>query len=232
MQNTRSTKPKHASVASTTVGINATPSPSAEPVVMLRTNSIYATCKPISGKIFSDLPGRFPIQSTRGMSYLLVVYDYDSNAILCKPMKAKTGPAIVATYKTILLLLQSRGLKPQLQRLDNETSAELLQFMTAENIDFQLAPPNMHRRNAAKCAIRTFKNHFITILCGTDPKFPIQIWDCLLDQAQITLNLLYASHINPRLSAHTQLHGALDFNQTPLGPLGTKIIAHNTPGKR
>ena len=109
------------------------------------------------------------------MNYLLVVYDYGSDAILCEPMKAKTGPAIVATYKTILRLLQSRGLKPQLQRLDNKASAKLRQFMTAEDIDFQLAPPNMHRRNDAERAIRKFKKHFIKILSGTKPKFPIQL---------------------------------------------------------
>ena len=104
--------------------------------------------------------------------------------------------------------------------------------MTTEEIDFQLAPPNMHRRNAAEHAIRTCKNHFIAILSGTDLNFPIQLWEQLLDQVQITLNLLRALRINPRLSVHAQLRGAFDFNRTPIGPLGTNIIDHNTPGKR
>ena len=60
----------------------------------------------------------------------------------------------------------------------------------------------------------------------------MQIWDSILDQVQITLNLLRASRINPRISAHAQLHGAFDFNRNPLGPLGTRIIVYNTPGKR
>ena len=104
--------------------------------------------------------------------------------------------------------------------------------MTSDSIDFQLALPNIHRRNAAKRAIRTFKNHFIVILCCTDPTFPMQLWDCILEQVQVTLNFLCASRINPRLSAHAQLHGGFDFNRTPIGPLGTIITAQNTPGKR
>ena len=105
-------------------------------------------------------------------------------------------------------------------------------FMTSNSIDFQLAPPNIHRGNAAERAIRKFKNHFIAVLCGTNPQFLIQLWNRILDQVEITLNLLHASRINPHLSDHAQLHGAFDFDRTPLGPLGTRIIAHNTPGKR
>ena len=70
-------------------------------------------------------------------------------------MTDKTGPTIVTYYMTILRLLQSRGLKPKLQRLNNEASDLLQEFMTAEEINFQLAPPNTHHRNAAERAIRT-----------------------------------------------------------------------------
>ena len=146
-------------------------------------------------------------------------------------MKDKTGPAVVTAYRVILRLLQSQGLKPNIQRLDNEASALLRELITTKDINFQLEPPNIHRRNVAERAIRTCKNHFIAILSGTDPNFPIQLWDQLLDQVQITLNLLRALIINPRLSDHAQLHDAFNFNRTTLGPLGTKIIAHNAPGK-
>jgi hypothetical protein len=36
----------------------------------------------ITGQIFSDQTGRFPITSSRGNKYIMVVYDYKSNAIL------------------------------------------------------------------------------------------------------------------------------------------------------
>ena len=59
------------------------------------------------------------------MNYILVVYNYDINAIICEPMNNKKGLTIVAAYKIILTLLNTRGLKPSLQWLDNEASAML-----------------------------------------------------------------------------------------------------------
>ena len=87
------------------------------------------------------------------MNYMLVVYYYESNAILCEPMKNRTGPTIVAAYKIILTLLKTRGLKPSLQRLENEASGMLRKFMTFDPIYLKLASPNIRRHNAAESAI-------------------------------------------------------------------------------
>jgi hypothetical protein len=65
-----------------------------------------------------------------------------------------------------------------------------------------------------------------------DPTFPLKLWDKLLPQAAITLNLLLKSHINPRMSAYAQLNGHLDFNRTPLAPPGTRVIAYEKPDQR
>jgi hypothetical protein len=46
----------------------------------------------------------------------------------------------------------------------------------AKEIDYQLAPPHVYRRNAAKRAIRTFKNHFVAGLCSTDKHFALHLW--------------------------------------------------------
>ena len=120
-------------------------------------------------------------------------------------------------------MLTQRGLKPQLHWLDNEASKALKTFITKEQTQYQ---PHIHRRNAAERAIRTFKNHFISGLCSVDKNFPLHLWCRLLDQAELTLNMLRTSRINPNLSAHEQLHGIHDFNATPLAPPGTKCIAH------
>jgi hypothetical protein len=193
---------------------------------------VFADCATDTGKIFTDLTGRFVQPSISGHSDMLVVYDYDSNFIHVEPMSSKSGPEILAAYKRAHALLTSRGLRPRLQRLDNEASLALQQFMHSEEVDFQLAPPHVHRRNAAERAIRTFKNHLIAGLCSTDPNFPLNLWDRLLPQALITLNLLRRSRINPRLSAYAQVHGAFDFNRTPLAPPGTRVLIHEKPSVR
>lgn len=84
----------------------------------------------------------------------------------------------------------------------------------------------MHRRNAAERAISTFKDHFIAGLASTDKLFPIHLWDRLIPQSILTLNLMRQSRLNPRLSAEAQLNGAFDFNKTPLAPPGTRVIVH------
>ena len=76
------------------------------------------------------------------------------------------------------------------------------------------------------------KNHFIAMLSGTDPDFPTNCWDLLIPKANISLNLLRASRIQPKLSAYALIHGAFDYNRTPLGPPGCKIAIHDRAGER
>ncbi len=125
-----------------------------------------------------------------------------------------------------------RGLKPILQTMDNEASKALKQYLREADVEFQLAPPHIHRVNAAERAIRTFKNHFIAGLASTDKLFPLHLWDHLIPQAILTLNLLRPSRLNPRLSAWAQMEGAFDYNKTPVAPPGTKIVAHEKPNQR
>ena len=124
------------------------------------------------------------------------------------------------------------GLRPRLHTLDNEASTSLKEFLTAEHVEYQLVPPHIHRRNSAERAIQTFKNHFIAGLASTDPNFPLSNWRRLLPQAELTLNLLRPSRLNPKLSAYAQLEGAFDFNRTPLAPPGTRVIVHEKPNQR
>jgi hypothetical protein len=60
----------------------------------------------------------------------------------------------------------------------------------------------------------------------------MHLWDRILPQAVITLNMLRTSRINPKLSAATHLFGQYDFNRAPMAPPGTIIVAHETPGRR
>ena len=78
----------------------------------------------------------------------------------------------------------------------------------------------------------TFKAHFLAGLASCDPAFPIGEWDRLLDQTELTLNLLRTSRSNPRLSAHAFLNGIHDFNCEPLAPPGTKVVVHQKPQLR
>ena len=60
----------------------------------------------------------------------------------------------------------------------------------------------------------------------------MQSWCRLLPQAEMTLNMLRPSRLNPRLSTYAQLSGDFDYNKTPLVPLGTNVLVYETPTSR
>ena len=97
---------------------------------------------------------------------------------------------------------------------------------------YQLVPPHDHRCNMAEKAIQTFKARFISILCGADKDFPLHLWDCLLPQAEHTLNMLRQAKGTPTVSAFAYLWGQHNYNANPFAPLGCKVEAHITPGTR
>ena len=72
-----------------------------------------------------------------------------------------------------------------------------------------------------------FKAHFFSILAGLDTNFPNYIWDKLLPQMELTLNLLRQATIAPAISAWEYFHGPYNFDTTPLGPIGCPVIIHN-----
>ena len=111
------------------------------------------------------------------------MYHYDSNAILVEPLKTRSGPTIYHAHKKMFDRLRRSGCALKLHRMDNEAPRDLKRYLQDNDIEYQLVPPHIHRRNSAERAIRTFKNHFIAGLCTTDPNFPMHLWDHLLPQA-------------------------------------------------
>ena len=227
----QSTKYKHTVESSETPDTDFFPSRQS---TVMRTNDCCAIVVPFqeTTKAYMDSTGRFPHKSTRGNEYVMVVYDYDSNAILVEALKNRTAGEMTRSWTTIQNRLSLNGTAPNLYILDNEISGEFKKALKKYKVDFQLVPPHIHRANAAERAIRTFKNHFIAGLCSVHPAFPMCEWDRLLFQAELTLNLLRSARSNPNLSAYAFLFGQFDFNKTPLAPPGSKLQVHLKPSTR
>jgi hypothetical protein len=139
-KNTQSTKRTPTTCATTTTA-NTTESKHKQ------THNTYADLLDINsptGQIHTDQTGRFPVQSSWGNKYVIILYDYNSNAILAEAMSLCTAHEMVRAYEKLHTYLVTRGLQPQLQRLDNEASQKLKDFMQSKNIDYQLAPPHFH----------------------------------------------------------------------------------------
>ena len=180
--------------------------------------------------MYSDLTGRFPHQSAQGFNYILIMYDYDGNIILVKSISNREAKTITTAWESNhkKILKVAAALKHHI--LDNEFSEEFKRSLEKYDVIYEKIPPNIHRHNSAERAVRTFKNQFLAGLASIDPSFPITQWDQLLEQAEITLNLLHVARVNPKLSAYAYLCGSFNFNKTPLARLGTKVAVHIKPG--
>ena len=197
-----------------------------------KTHDFFHKIVDLKNTIYTDQTGKFRVRSISGANYIMITYSYDTNAILVRPLRNRTGRDLCNATTNIHEYLTTRGYKPNHQMLDNEASLQLKEYLHKNNVNFQLVPPHLHRRNAAERAIRTFKNHFISILCGVHPDFPLHLWCKLLPQTELTLNIVRPCRFNPKLSAYEALEGNFSYNHTPLAPLGAKVIAHDTPQQR
>ena len=145
-----------------------------------KTQEFYHNILNLNNTIYTDQTGKFNVRSIRGYQYILITYSYDANAILVRPLWTRKGIELLDAIKEIHTYLIQRGFQPKHQILDNEASLALKTYLKTKLDSFQFVPPHLHRRNAAERAIRTFKNHFISILCRVHHNFPIYLWCKLL----------------------------------------------------
>ncbi len=156
---------------------------------------------------------------------------FHSNFIDAEPMKSKTEDMMINAYLTLWkCLTTSNTVKPKMHMLDNKASDKFKNEIK-KNCRTQLVPLDTHQRNLAERAIQTIKNHFKAIIQGLDETFPMKLWDRLLPQTILTLNLLMQSNAVPTVSAHQYVHGQFNYNAIPLAPLGCAVQMHEAPTK-
>jgi hypothetical protein len=60
----------------------------------------------------------------------------------------------------------------------------------------------------------------------------MNLWDRLLPQTVLTLNLLQQSNVAPTVSAYQYVNGAFDYNKMPLVPIGCTVQVHENSKQR
>jgi len=63
------------------------------------THACYTVLMESTGQTYMDLTGKFVAASSNGNDYILVIYNYDSNAILVIPLKNRQADLILNAYK-------------------------------------------------------------------------------------------------------------------------------------
>ncbi len=175
----------------------------------------------------SDTAGRFPYTSVQGSQYILLFVNEDANYIHLEPMPSRSNKSFIDAYRRGMNFFWRAGFKPNIERMDNEISTEVLALLRKTfDITPELVPPHNHRTLRAERALQTFKNHFISTLASCDPNMPLELWEHLLPQVETTLNLMRASAMNPTISAYEHLRGPYDANRYPMIPLGMRVLVY------
>jgi hypothetical protein len=197
-----------------------------------KVQDVFVKTYNVQETIFSDQTGKFPTQSQRGNKYIMVMVEINSNAILVEPMKSRNDGEMIRAYNVLVKRLKNAGFRTKKHVLDNEISENMKQHIRDQyKFTLELVPPGCHRRNAAEVAILNFKAHFLSVLAGTADNFPNNLWDRLLPQTEIKLNLLRQSNETPTVSAYAHLCGPFDYNKMLLAPMGCEVQVHEKTDK-
>ncbi len=116
---------------------------------------VFMTIIKISGLLFSNQSGQFPITINRGNKYIVIFYIYNTNFVKSVPIKSRLKEELQWAYRLVHAYLTAWGFKLQLHKMDNETSHDIETFMRKENPFLQYTPPDIHHTNPAEWEICT-----------------------------------------------------------------------------
>ena len=90
-----------------------------------------------SGIVYHDLMGSFPFMSFDGSVCFFVLYHYESNAILAKPIAGLDDVSIFNAYKQYFDELKGKGFKPKLNIMDNQATKHVKKILTENDCKLQ-----------------------------------------------------------------------------------------------
>ena len=121
----------------------------------------------------------------------MIAHHCDSNAILSDLFKSLAEKHRLLAYGAIMPRLKYRNMLVDLQILDNEASTEYKLIIKSElGVRYQLVPPHIQCRNAAESETRNFKANFLSTLARIETTPPNNLWDLLLPQKYLSLNII------------------------------------------
>ena len=90
---------------------------------------ISVTSDDIKNIMYTGQTGKFPIVSSQGNRYIMVLYEKDGNLIFAKPMKTRLSGDMCRAYQKLKNQLHDWGVRVVKHILDNEASEDYLQAM-------------------------------------------------------------------------------------------------------
>jgi hypothetical protein len=76
----------------------------------------------MTGTMYTDPTGAFPVRSFKNMIYIFVAYIYDLNVIIVRPMALRADASFIAAFNKVVAILCAWNYQPALNVMDNECS--------------------------------------------------------------------------------------------------------------
>ena len=162
-------------------------------------------------KIYSNLTGRFSIESYTDMNYIAVCYVYKLNTILLCTIKNRDNKEMISAFKSCYNELNSKGHHPTLHVLDNNSFQAVKEYITSDRTNLKFVESYNHQVNAAENGCNAATYLTIATLCTINPACPVQLWNSFVPQIEATLNII----------KHTFLGGPISYVGVHMHPLCT-----------
>ena len=171
-------------------------------------------------KIYTNQTGKFPVRSSQGNQYLMILCKMDSDAILFEPMRDRTAGEMIKTFQALVDCLNTCGIYLRHQVLENKISEEYKKVIKCNKMTYEQVLPRYYRRNIAEKCIQVAKAHLLLVICVLNKNCPIHIWHRFPPQIEMGLNMVRLLKLVPTISAWAHLHDQHDYNTYPLAPVG------------
>ena len=196
-----------------------------------KTKLVFVTVKLANGFIASDQTGAYPKTSNKGNNCISVFSVYNANHIKGIVLKSNHSSKLPKIYQEMYKEFKSRGFKPILHWMDNETSNEVKEFIHELNTGLQYTTPGCHCAPAEK-TVQTYKSCFKSTTALLPAESPINIWYRLLPQIDRSVNKVRPNRQNSKISDWAAMEGEYLFDLTPITLQCTAMLMYNRPENR
>ena len=131
----------------------------------------------LSHKICSDQIGKFPVTSSKGNKYIMIMHDNDSNVIIARSLRTKSVLEQLENMQQVHQFLSSRDMYPKMHIIDNECPQSVKDCIkNYQNRYLFLVLLHKHRVKAAEKSIDSCKCHFISGLATLNLDLLMHLW--------------------------------------------------------
>jgi hypothetical protein len=186
---------------------------------------------PRSATLHLDYTGPLPDATSFGTRYFQV--SCLGGYINIQPLPSLRHEHTTLALKATVEFFRGHGVVLHRIRMDNQQSNPLLKMARELQLKWELVTPYVNNPNRSERAIRTTKNHMISVRAGFPPDCSLEHMDRCLMQIEMTLNIVRPFEYDAQLSAYEGLHGT-SFNSRmhPIAPVGTKVLTWDAPDHR